>query len=133
MRKTEVGLFIVRVVLGMTFLFHGLNKFQNGLGNIADYFVSLGLPGFLAYVVCVIEFFGGIAMVIGIGTRVVSVLFSIVMLGAIFTVKISQGFIGGLELDVILLAVSIQLALSGSTFLSLNQYIIDSKKSMFSA
>jgi len=133
MRKAEVGLFIVRLVLGMTFLFHGFDKFQAGLGNIADYFVSHGLPEFLAYVVCAIEFFGGIAMILGIGIRIVSVLFSIVMLGAIFTVKISAGFIGGLELDVMLLAVSIQLAISGSTFLSLDQYIIDSKKSMFSA
>lgn len=133
MRKYEIGLFIVRIVFGITFLFHGLDKFQSGLGNIAEHFASLGLPGFLAYVIAVIEFIGGIAMIIGIGTRFVSILFACVMLGAIFTVKLPEGFVGGFELDVILLAISIHLAISGSSFLSLEQAIIDSRKSMFSA
>lgn len=132
MKKGEVGLFIVRIVLGITFLFHGLDKFQSGLATIAEHFASLGLPGFFAYVVAALELIGGIAMIFGIWTRVVSVLFALLMLGAILTVKLPEGFIDGFELDVILLAISIQLTISGSSFLSLDQAIIDSKKSMFS-
>jgi uncharacterized membrane protein YphA (DoxX/SURF4 family) len=65
-------------------------------------------------------------MIIGIGTRVVSVLFAIIMLGAIFTAKLSAGFMGngqmaGYELDLALLAMSIYLAISGS-----QSYFLDS-------
>ncbi|WP_280771531.1 DoxX family protein [Salipaludibacillus daqingensis] len=133
MKKGEIGLFLIRIVVGMTFLLHGLDKYQSGLGNVADYFASLGLPGYLAYIIAVIEFIGGIALIVGYGTRVVGVVFAIVMLGAIITVKLPEGFIGGYELDALLLATSIHLAISGSSFLSLEQYIINSRKSMFSA
>ena len=41
----------------------------------------------------VIELIGGIVLILGIGTRIVSVLFAVIMLGAIFTVKLSLGFL----------------------------------------
>ena len=47
MTKNEVGSVILRIVLGITFFIHGLDKFQAGIGNIAGYFDSLGIPGFL--------------------------------------------------------------------------------------
>jgi uncharacterized membrane protein YphA (DoxX/SURF4 family) len=128
MKNIELGMFIARVVLGLTFFLHGLDKFQSGLGNISAWFDSVGLPGFLAYFIAVIELIGGLAMILGIGTRVVGVLFAFVMLGAIFTVKSSAGFLGGFELDLILLVLSIQVALSGSTFISLDQAWIRSKE-----
>ncbi|KHF38976.1 DoxX family protein [Halalkalibacter okhensis] len=119
MKRSEVGLFIVRVVLGLTFFLHGLDKFQNGISNIAGWFDSIGLPGFLAYIVAVIELVGGVMMVLGIGTRMVSILFALVMVGAMITVKLPLGFLDGFELDVVLLAMSLQLAITGNTFLSL--------------
>ncbi|WP_332633533.1 DoxX family protein [Halalkalibacter flavus] len=121
MKRSEVGLFIVRIVLGMTFFLHGLEKFQNGISNIAGWFESIGLPGFLAYIVAVIELVGGVMMVLGIGTRIVGILFALVMAAAIITVKLPLGFLDGFELDVVLLAMSIQLAITGSAFLSVGQ------------
>jgi uncharacterized membrane protein YphA (DoxX/SURF4 family) len=121
MKRSEVGLFIVRIVLGMTFFLHGLDKFQNGISNIAGWFESIGLPGFLAYIVAVIELVGGVMMVLGIGTRIVGILFALVMAAAIITVKLPLGFLDGFELDVVLLAMSIQLAITGSAFLSVGQ------------
>ncbi|GAA0370818.1 hypothetical protein GCM10008968_28310 [Bacillus horti] len=64
----------------------------------------MGIPRFMAYVVAVIELIGGLALVLGLGTRIVSALFAIIMLGAIFIVKIPAGFLGdgqsaGYELD----------------------------------
>ncbi|MEC0684112.1 DoxX family protein, partial [Bacillus haynesii] len=66
-------------------------------------------------------------------TRVIGLLFAIVMLGAIFTVKLSAGFMGtdggaGYELDVTLLAMSVYLGLSGSRMLSLGEIILKSRK-----
>ncbi|ARK30209.1 DoxX family protein [Halalkalibacter krulwichiae] len=122
MNKNELGLFIVRVVVGLTFFFHGLDKFQSGIANIAGWFESIGLPGFLAYIVAIIELVGGLAMVLGIGTKVIGALFAIIMVGAILTTKWPEGFLGGFELDVILLAASIQLIISSSQSFSIGAY-----------
>ena len=131
-RKYEIGLLILRVVLGITFLIHGIAKFQMGLGNVAGWFESIGILGFLGYVVAFIELLGGIALILGIGTRIVSALIAIVMVGAIFTSKLSLGFIGevaaGYELDVALLAMAVVLVISGSQLLSLDNKFFGSKK-----
>src|SRR6185312_12077073 len=102
-KKYELSLLILRVVLGLTFLVHGIAKFQMGLGNVAGWFESIGILGFLGYVVAFIELLGGIALIFGFGTRIFSALIAIVMVGAIFTSKLSIGFMGaeaaGYELD----------------------------------
>lgn len=124
MNRNVAGTVILRVILGLTFFIHGLSKFQGGLSNTAGFFESLGIPGFLAYVVTVIELIGGIMLILGIGTRIVSVLFAVIMLGAIFTVKLSAGFLGndqmaGYELELALLAMAIFLAIANSSTFSL--------------
>ena len=132
MRKYEIGLLILRVVLGITFVIHGIAKFQMGLGNVAGWFESIGILGFLGYVVAFIELLGGIALILGIGTRIFSALIAIVMVGAIFTSKLSLGFIGevaaGYELDVALLAMAVVLVISGSQLLSLDNKFFGSEK-----
>ncbi|MCG7343826.1 DoxX family protein [Sporosarcina sp. ACRSL] len=129
-KKYELGLLILRVVLGVTFLIHGIAKLQMGLGNVAGWFESIGILGFLGYVVSFIELLGGIALIIGLGTRIVSALIGIVMVGAIFTSKLSLGFIGevaaGYELDVALLAMAAVLVISGSQLLSLDNKLFGS-------
>lgn len=115
----ELGLLIIRVVLGASFLTHGIMKFSAGISGTVGWFSSIGLPGFLAYVIAIIEVAGGIAMILGIGTRIVAALFALVMLGAIFMVKISVGFAGngqmaGWELDLAFLTMSVVLFINGS-------------------
>ena len=108
--KNEVGALILRVVLGITFFVHGFVKFQGGIENQVGWFSSIGLPGFLAYVVAIIELVGGFALFIGFGTKIVSVLLAILMIGATVKVRLPLGFLGngqmaGYELDVALLAI----------------------------
>ncbi|MCZ8519782.1 MULTISPECIES: DoxX family protein [Paenibacillus] len=126
MKRYEVGALILRVVLGLTFLIHGVSKFQMGLGNVSAFFDSMGLPGFMAYLVAVIELAGGAALILGIGTRVVSILLGLVMLGAILKVKLAGGFMGdgqgaGYELDLALLAMAAYLGLSGSSLYAVDR------------
>jgi putative oxidoreductase len=121
----EIGVFILRIVLGITFFVHGFVKFQGGIDNTAGWFQTLGLPGFLAYAVGAIELIGGLALILGLGTRIISVLLVAIMLGAILIVKMAAGFLGngqgaGIELDLILMAAAIHLALNGSSLLSLD-------------
>jgi putative oxidoreductase len=117
--KVETGLLVVRLVTGVIFLYYGIDKFQMGLGNVAQMFESVGIPGFMAYIVAIMETVGGIAMIAGIGVRIVSVLFGLIMIGA-FTVNFSEGFTG-YDYNLILLAVSVLLVLSGSRMYALDQ------------
>lgn len=132
MNKREIGKLILRVVLGLTFFIHGLDKFQGGIENTVGYFEYLGIPGFMAYVVAVIELVGGALIILGLGTQIISALFAIIMVGAIFTAKLSLGFLGngemaGYELDVLLLAMSIYFVLAGRSYLSLDHKLFKSK------
>jgi putative oxidoreductase len=125
--RNEIGTLLLRVVLGIVFLAHGVSKFQGGIGNTAGWFESIGIPGFLAYAVGTIELVGGIALILGIGTRVVSLLLGIIMLGAIFTVNLQAGLLEGYVLDLVLLVLAAHLVLNGSKLLSLEQVIYKKK------
>ncbi|MCK9907190.1 DoxX family protein, partial [Frankia sp. Cpl3] len=84
---------VLRVVLGLIFFAHGLAKLQTGLGQVAVWFESVGLPAALAYVVAYVELAGGVAMMIGFATRYVAGIFALLMLGAIFAVKLPNGLL----------------------------------------
>ncbi|OAH59631.1 MULTISPECIES: DoxX family protein [Bacillaceae] len=133
MNKHEAGTILLRAILGFTFFIHGLSKFQGGISNTAGFFDSIGIPGFLAYVVAFVELIGGIALILGLGIRIVSVLFVVIMLGAIFTVKLSAGFLGngqtaGYELEIALLAMSIYFAVAKGSRFSLDNKFFRSEE-----
>lgn len=128
--KFEVSTFILRVVLGISFFIHGLSKFQGGIENIVGWFDSIGLPGVFAYAVAVIELVGGVALVLGLGSRFVSILLSLVMIGAMVKVKFAVGFLGngqmaGYELDLAFLAMAIVIAINDSKLFALDQVIFN--------
>ncbi|WP_227551490.1 DoxX family protein [Metabacillus sediminilitoris] len=123
----ELGALLLRVVLGFTFFLHGLSKFQGGIGNTSGFFESMGIPGFIAYIVASIELVGGIAVIAGIGTRMISLLFVVIMAGALFVVNLSEGFLGGYELDLILLVIALYFVLNGSSWFSLDSKLSISK------
>lgn len=100
------GVLALRVVLGFAFLIHGLQKFS-GLEQTAGFFNSIGipLPSIMAPIVAGIETLGGIALIAGIFTCGASILLSIVMLVALFTVHAAKGFgAGGIEYPLVLIA-----------------------------
>ena len=109
----HTGLLILRVVLGAYFVIHGILKFQNMEGTIA-FFASLGFASFFAYLVATLETLGGFLLAIGLFTRVSAVLLSVVMLVAIFKVKLPMGGLMGIELEVLYLAGLLSLLFVGS-------------------
>ncbi|MGE7764968.1 DoxX family protein [Peribacillus sp. NPDC096540] len=130
MNRNEAGQVFLRIILGLTFFIHGVSKFQGGIGNTAGFFDSLGIPGFMAYVVAFIELVGGLAVIVGFGTRIVSILFAVILLGAIFTAKLPAGFLGngqsaGYELDLALLAMSVYLACANRSIFSLDNKLFN--------
>ncbi|MGR3765686.1 DoxX family protein [Rossellomorea sp. NS-SX7] len=131
MNSQQIGALLLRFVLGLTFFIHGLAKFQGGIENTAGFFESLGLPGYSAYAVALIELIGGIAMILGFGTRVAAALFAIIMIGAIMKVKLASGFLGngqsaGYELDLALLVMSIYFIFDKTASFSLDSKIFHS-------
>ena len=124
----HLGALILRVVLGITFFAHGLDKFQSGIGNIAGFFDSMGIPGFMAYIIATIEIVGGLALIIGWGTRIVSAILAILLLVAMIKVKLAVGFLGngqmaGYELDLSMIAIAISLCLTGSYYFSIDAIV----------
>lgn len=73
----------LRISSGTLFLAHGWMKVSVFTipGTVA-FFESLGLPGFLAYLTIFAELAGGIALILGVGTRLVSLALIPVLLGA---------------------------------------------------
>jgi putative oxidoreductase len=131
-KSNEIGSTLLRVFLGATFLIHGAAKFQGGIENTVGFFESLGLPGFSAYLIALIELVGGLAMILGVGTRFVSLLFAIVMAGAMIKVKVAGGFLGngqmaGYELDLALMMISIYLAMTNKSLFALDNVLFQSK------
>jgi len=128
MTKTNLVSTLMRVVLGILFLAHGISKFQMGLGNVEGWFSSMGVPGFLAYLVALLELVGGILLIIGLFTRYVSALFVLMLIGAIVTMKLSAGLLGnsqmaGYELDLAFMMVAIYLVVADTTPLSVDYAI----------
>jgi putative oxidoreductase len=85
LRENQVALaaLLLRVSLGAMFIAHALLKlFVFTLPGAAGFFVSLGLPGSLAYAVFLAELVGGVLLVLGVGSRVVAIALAPVLLGA---------------------------------------------------
>lgn len=121
-RYYEVSLLVLRLVLGFTFLMHGIQKIANFAG-ILKFFASVGLPAFLPYFTVAVETGAGIFLILGLLTRLASLGIVAIMLGAIFTVKLQAGFINGYELDIIYLTAAVALILSGSHLFSIDNLL----------
>ncbi len=121
---------ILRIVIGIIFLVHGLEKFGllggPGLGKVSS--IGIPLAPLMAFVVAVVETLGGLALILGLGTRIASILLAIIMVVAIFAAKLPQGTgltgPGGFELDLALLAGLLALLLLGSGPAALEQRLL---------
>lgn len=112
------GLTVLRIVVGIVFWMHGSQKlFQTGFAGVSRGFAGMGipLPEVSAVVVTLVEFLGGIALVIGAGTRIAAALLAINMTVAVFAVHLKGGFFAprGFEYPLTLLAVNVCLAITG--------------------
>nr|MBO2504446.1 oxidoreductase [Bacilli bacterium] len=130
LRQSEIGGFILRLVLGATFIMHGLAKWQEGIPTVAERFANYNLPyaELLAYGVTGLETIGGIFLIIGFSIRFFAFLFVLLMAGAIATVKYDAGFLHGYELDVALMAMAAYLLFASNRFLALDNFIVEEKK-----
>ena len=85
---------VLRITLGVALVAHGLllKVFTFGVAGTAGYFQSLGYPAALAYIVIAAETLGGIALVLVVWTRWVSLLLIPILIGATYQ-HIGNGWI----------------------------------------
>lgn len=117
----RIGATLLRIALGIMFIAHSvvLKYFTFTLAGTAQYFASIGLPSFLAYVVFALEAVGGVLLVLGIGTRWVALGLVPVLIGAAW-VHVGNGWVfnapnGGWEYPLFLIVISLVVAAQGSS------------------
>lgn len=122
------GLLPIRIMAGVVFIAHGIPKFYDISGGYG-FFQSINLPTELFMPIAFLEVIGGLAILFGILTRIASALFIIEMIGAILTAKLSKGFIGGYEFELLLISICTTLVILGPGKISIENYIL--KREMF--
>ncbi len=117
--NSDYAALILRVSSGVLFVAHGLMKvFVFTIPGTVGYFESLGLPGVLAYLTIAAEIAGGLALILGVATRTVSLALIPVLLGATW-VHSGNGWVfslegGGWEFPLFWAVVQVAIALLGS-------------------
>jgi putative oxidoreductase len=113
----SAGLLLLRLVVGATFLLHGLDKLTD-LTEAERFFAaqSIPIPEVMAPFVAVTETVGGLLLIVGLATPLAAVALAGDMLVALLTTHIDQGFFvadGGMELVLLLGVASLAIALAG--------------------
>ena len=116
--RTDIALLLVRAIVGVTFLLHGLDKF-NDLSGTQQFFDGIGIPmpDVMAPVVATLEVAGGIALILGALTPVFALGLACNMLVAALTAHIDNGFFvadGGYELVLLLGVACTGLVIAGA-------------------
>ena len=127
-RQQSIGIALVRIITGVTFIAHGYQKlFVYGMGGVQAAFAKMNapMPMVTGPLVALLEFFGGLALVVGLLTRLAALGLAIDMLGAILLVHLAAGFFlpTGYEFALLLMVASLALAVGGPGAFSLDDVI----------
>jgi len=123
-RGYAYGLLVLRVAAGVIFIAHGyLKGFKMGMVGTVGFMMHLGIPAttLVAYFSVLAELLGGTALILGVFTLPFGIALTIDMLGAIWYAKRGGGLLApkGYELELLLLASALCLALAGPGPISL--------------
>ncbi|HEY4384717.1 MAG TPA: DoxX family protein [Ktedonobacteraceae bacterium] len=104
----------LRLILGIIFISHGIMKFTALASTVHSFgHIGIPLPTIAVPIIALIELIGGIALILGLGSRMFALLLALDMLVAILTVKLAMGLVGGYEFELSLIAGLLTLILSG--------------------
>jgi putative oxidoreductase len=132
---TTTALTILRVVVGFIFAAHGWQKYNEfTIAGTQASFAQLRVPApeIAAPLVATLELVGGIALILGMLTRVFAALLTLDMLGALVLVHAPKGVFvsqGGYELVLVLAAASLAIALAGPGRISVDHALFARRNS----
>lgn len=121
-KYSDIALLLLRLGVGIIFIVSGWGKLT-GIEGVTGFFGNIGvpMPFIMAWVVALVEFFGGIMVLLGAYAKIPYLLLAIIMVVAIFLVKIGDGFSAS-RLELMLLLTSLALFFMGS-----GNYSVDHK------
>jgi putative oxidoreductase len=122
---SDLGRLVLRVILGVLILFHGVAKLMGGLDVVAGMVAKAGLPAPVGYLVLIGEVVAPVLLIVGAWTRLAALVVVINMIVAVLLVHTSQlltmsktgGY--GLELQAMYLFTALAVALLGAGAYSL--------------
>ncbi len=132
--RNDLGLFALRIVLGLVMLPHALQKSLGmfgggGIEGSLGFFASIGIPTFVGVLVILVENVGALALLTGFMGRLGAAGIAAVMVGAIAKVHIANGFFmnwfgnqagEGFEYHLLVLAMCAAILIGGSGAFSLD-------------
>ena len=131
--RAGAGLSVIRILVGIIFIAHGAQKLFGmfggyGLEGTGQWMESIGLaPGYLmALLSGSAEFFGGLALVIGLLARPAALVLAVTLVVAILSVHIGNGLFmsnNGYEFGLALLAGTVAVLIEGAGRFSLDRLI----------
>ena len=124
--RVSAGLLLLRFIIGLAFIFHGWTKIQHPMSWMGQYAFA---PPWLQAIVAIVEFGGGIALILGLLTPLVAVAIFVDMAVAILKVHIPSGgqFVGGrmsFEIPLFYLVSMVVLLLTGPGQYSLDALLV---------
>lgn len=127
----DLASLILRIALGIMFMGHGAQKVFGlfagpGIKGFSQMLSGLGFqpPAFWAYLAAYVELLGGLCLILGLGTRIASLLLLIVIIVAAIKVHLAKGFFlssGGFEYTFIIMSACLALLLLGTGKFGLNR------------
>ena len=126
---------VLRGALGIVIFPHGAQKLLGWFGGdgyraTMDYFTKgMGIPALFAILPIIVEFFGSLALILGLVTRLVALGIAVDMLVAVWTVHRDNGFFmnwegekegEGFEYHVLVVAIAVALVIGGGAALSVD-------------
>ena len=120
-----VALLLLRCGVALVFIYHGYPKLFGEKERIIDAFQAIGLPAYVVYLTGTIEFFGGIALALGLLTPVAGLLLMLDMCAAMWKYNFNEGIyaVREYELPLTLGLACLALAAIGSGSLSLDRLL----------
>ncbi len=126
--SNDLTLTTLRLVLGVVFFAHGAQKMLGwfggyGFSGTMTFFAHFGTPAPVAFLIICTEFFGGLGLILGFLTRIPALGIGCLMIGAIFTVHLPNGFFmnwfgnqkgEGFEYHLLAIAIAATLLLRGA-------------------
>lgn len=125
-RLQPIALLVLRISLGIIFVFHGYPKLVHSNPAMQQFFIEHNLPGYFVALAGILETFGGLLFFVGLFTRPVALLLAVEMVVAIWKVKAVHGalVVKDYEFEMILCTACLAVAAVGAGLLSLDHIVL---------